>query len=74
MYEKTNRLTEKISKIMLFAIVYVSVPGFVLPTGIYCFFKYFTTDLGPDAFELPIPVWYVAILSILYYFSEMEKV
>lgn len=57
MYENTNRLVEKISKFISFLIVYISIPAFVLPKAFYCFFIYFTTDLGPDAFALPIPTW-----------------
>lgn len=29
----------------------------ILPKFIISFCTYFTTDLGPDAFELPIPKW-----------------
>ena len=57
MYEKTDRLVEKISKIIEILIVYVSPPSFVLPNAVYSYFVYFTTDLGPDAFELPFPTW-----------------
>lgn len=31
----------------------------MLPKFIISFCSYFTTDLGPDAFELPIPKWWV---------------
>lgn len=65
MYEKTNRLVEKISKFISFVIVYVSIPAFVLPKAIYCLFIYYTTDLGPDSFELPIPTWYVCVCACL---------
>lgn len=58
MYKKTDRLTEKIGKGIQLVIVYISVPGFVLPKGIYSLFMYFTTNLGRDAFELPIPTWF----------------
>lgn len=30
---------------------------FVLPKAVYSYFMYFTTKLGADAFELPIPTW-----------------
>lgn len=58
-FERTNELTEKLCKIIYFLLVYVTVPGFVLPKAIYCFFIYFTTDLGNDAFELSLPTWLV---------------
>ena len=57
LYEKTNRQIELISKIAHFIMVKLSVPGFVLPKAFVSFFKYFTTDLGRDAFELSLPVW-----------------
>lgn len=67
MCEKTNRLAEKISKLIQFVIVDVSVVGFVLPIGIYSYFIYFTTELGADAFELPIPSWWVDFLGVNFY-------
>lgn len=57
MYAKTNNLSEKLSKIIYFLMVKVSVPGFVLPKAILSFFIYCTTDAGSDAFELSIPTW-----------------
>lgn len=33
----------------------------MLPKAIYCYLIYFTTDLGPNAFQLPIPTWYVCV-------------
>lgn len=58
-YEQCNQLAEKITKLMQIVVVHVSVPGFVLPKAIYSYFVYFTTDLGVDAFVLPIPTWWV---------------
>lgn len=57
LYEKTDQLIERISKIIQFVMVYVSVPGFILPKAIFSLFIYSTTDLGPDALELPLPAW-----------------
>lgn len=57
MFERTNRLTETICKIIQFLIIYLSVPAFVLPTAVYSFYMYFTTDLGNDAFVLTFPTW-----------------
>lgn len=57
MYEKTNQLMEKISKIVYFFIVFVCVPGFVIPKICVSYFNYFTTNLGNDAFELSEPIW-----------------
>lgn len=57
MYEKTNQLAEKISEILYFLIVKVSVPGLVLPRAALSYFVYYTTDARSDAFQLPIPTW-----------------
>lgn len=57
LYMKTHRIVEKFSKIMKFVIVDVTVPGFIIPKAIFSFYVYFTTDLGADAFELPVPTW-----------------
>lgn len=33
----------------------------VCPKCIACVYFYITTDLGDDAFELPLPMWYVSL-------------
>lgn len=58
MYEKVIQLMEKISKIVYFTIVGVSVPGFVIPKAIHSYLKYYTTNLEGDAFDLSMPMWY----------------
>lgn len=57
MYEKINHRMEKLSKIVYFGVVGVTVPGFIIPKALVSYFKYFTTDLGADAFDLPMPTW-----------------
>ena len=57
MYKKTNRTVEKLCKIVYLVIVKVPVPALILPKAFACFFIYLTTDAGPNAFELPFPVW-----------------
>lgn len=54
---KTNQLVEKLTEILFLFITRVSVPGFVLPKVFASFFVYFTTDVGNDAFDLPLPMW-----------------
>lgn len=56
-YRKTNQTVEKYTEIGIFAIKNVVVPCFVLPKAIVRFFIYFTTDVGNDAFDLPIGIW-----------------
>lgn len=55
--DKTNRLVEKWSKIIDFALMKVCVPSAVLPKVVVSYFTYFTTDAGSEAFDLPIPSW-----------------
>lgn len=66
MYEETNQTVEKWCKIVYIVLVKLSVPCIVLPKSIYSLIIYFITDLGPDAFELPIPVWYAFDFSCQY--------
>lgn len=56
-YEKTNQVVEKYSNIGIFAMKNVIVPSFLLTKAFVTFFIYFNTDLGNDAFTLPIPMW-----------------
>lgn len=58
-YQCANQQTEKVCNFLYTFCVCVIVPGFVSPKAIYSFFVYFSTDLGPNAFELPFPTWSV---------------
>lgn len=40
--------------------MFVCVPGFVIPKIFVSYFNYYTTNLGNDAFELSIPMWWVS--------------
>lgn len=56
-HEATNRQIEKICRILHMAMSKVP-PHFVIwPKYFGCLGIYFTTDLGREAFELPIPLW-----------------
>lgn len=59
LYEKTSHRIETLSRVAFLVMVKLSVPGFILPMAFVSYFKYFTTDLGPNAFDLLIPAWYV---------------
>lgn len=52
-----NRLVEKMSKAIHFAVIKLGVPAFILPKAIFSYFIYFTTDIGNEAFVLPFPMW-----------------
>lgn len=55
---------EKWSRFIHFVMLKVSIPCFVLPKYIVCFYLYFTTDMGNDAFELPLPIWWAVKVFI----------
>lgn len=55
--EKTNKLVEKWCKIGFFVLKYVISSCFIFPKAIISFLIYFTTDLGNDSFDLPLPMW-----------------
>lgn len=56
-YEQTNRRVEKVADIFFVGFVKVLPTCVFLATFLLSFIKYFTTDLGGDAFELPVLGW-----------------
>lgn len=56
-YEDTNRQLEKLSGILYVAFVKVLPQLMIWPTFALSYVKYFATDLGADAFELPLFLW-----------------
>lgn len=64
-YEETNKQTEKWSKIIYFGLVKVTPICWMLPTFIISCRNYVTTDLGNDALEMPLPIWYKWLSSLL---------
>lgn len=57
MYEKTNELVEKYSRIGIFVMKHVMIPSIVFPIAMISMSVYFTTDLKDEAFKLPFPAW-----------------
>lgn len=55
--QQTNQFEEKLSKILFFIMIKLTPAFGILPWFIYVFFVYFTSDLGPEAFKLPFPMW-----------------
>lgn len=51
---QTNGKIKKLSDHLSFGMIKISPAGSTIPTFIVCFANYLTTDLGTDAFELPI--------------------
>lgn len=56
-HEKNVQLIEKLSEFIYAALMYITLPGFMLPKAIISYFIYFTTDAGRDAFDLPLETW-----------------
>lgn len=55
--ENTNELIEKCSRIGLIVFGYILGPCMISPKVFVSFFVYFTSDLGNNAFDLPLPMW-----------------
>lgn len=58
MYDKTNRLSEKCGKILLFVTLKLTFNCLILARCIGSFITYFTMDMGGDSFVLPVPMWW----------------
>lgn len=59
MYIKACKFVELSSKYIYFGYMKIVFPCATFPYLFMSYFKYYTTDLGKDAFTLPFPVWYV---------------
>lgn len=57
LFEDTNRLIEKCGKFVTFAILKLFLNGVILLQCLGCFGNYIFTDMGNDAFVLPVPMW-----------------
>lgn len=57
LYIEMNERIEKISKILYFTIIKVTLPALMIPNLVVSFFLYFSTDLENEAFILPFPIW-----------------
>lgn len=56
-YKNFNQFVEKYGEIGFFVMKNIIVPCDILPKAINSFFIYYITDVGNDAFKLPIPMW-----------------
>lgn len=57
LYTETSQKVEKWMRILDVAFLKVTPIMAVGPATIVSFVKFFSTDLGASAFELPIPMW-----------------
>lgn len=56
-YAKTHQLIEKLCEILYIVIAQATPAIWIVPKCFGSLFFYLTTDLGNDAFELPLPMW-----------------
>lgn len=59
MYNETNRQLEKCTEIIVLVMAKVSPVCWILPKVVVSLFLYFTTEVGNDALELPLQIWYM---------------
>lgn len=57
-FYETVVFEQKLSEIVFFVVLKMSPVCVFTPFLVYSYFIYFTTDLGPTAFELPTPAWF----------------
>lgn len=58
-YIRTNRQVESFSEYLNIVIAKATPVIYVWPKGVLCLYNYFTSELGSDAFELPLSMWFV---------------
>ena len=74
MFRTTNQIVEIMSRIIFFIMLKLTPALTYVPWSIYIYFNYFTTDLGNDAFELPMPIWLAkALLPFTSNFESSTK-
>lgn len=64
LYTKTNEKVEKVTELIYLVVVKVTPVCVVFPKFLASLNLYLTTDLGNDALELPLPMWFVCYLMI----------
>lgn len=64
-YVKLNENIEKSTRIFYIFMVQVTFIAIVVPQFITSFYLYLTTDLGTEAFNLPLPIWCVLKLLLI---------
>lgn len=55
---KTSAKINKLANVLFFVYIKVTWPGVILPPLVMSYYKYYTTDMGLDAFHLPFYMWY----------------
>lgn len=71
-YTQTNEKIEKMVETMNFWLVKLTAPFCTIPTILGSFITFYTSNLGADAFELPLAtMWYVLLLFLSFISIEM---
>lgn len=60
-YENLFAKTEKWAELIYIANVKVTLPCLTIPDFVKSFYVYFTTDVGGDAFQLPVYAWWATL-------------
>lgn len=63
-YVQINLQVEKWTKIIHFVFLALVIPSTFFSKLFFCFYLYFSTDLGTDSFELPFPFWWELAFNI----------
>lgn len=69
-YEHCNQLVEQLSRIGFVVIAIATPVSYVLPKAIISYFKYFSTDLEDEAFELPLFYWWMPLYNFCNHANE----
>lgn len=78
MYEETNRVVEKWSKLAFLAFARLTPIAFVFSKAALIYLIYYVTDAGSDAFDLPYSMWLVCfqlkvIILILRFCLKIQR-
>lgn len=65
LYEKACKFIEISQNYIYIGYVKIVFPLTTVPYLVTSYFKYYTTDLGSDAFSLPFIMWYVEHVTLL---------
>lgn len=58
-YAETIRSVEKMTEIVYFATVYLTIPAVMMPSCLITVYNYFILDLKEESFFLPLPQAFV---------------
>lgn len=71
-YEEANKAINKGTELFYIFLVYISVPGGMVPFIFLSLFLYYKANLGDDAYTLPFLITYVTINFSVHAFFQPE--